>query len=187
MHRIDRLTSGLVLVAKTPEAERRLSADFQHRKVHKEYLVLLAGEVAPARFAVNCPVVPGRKGKMRAGPAPRRGQGLAERPALTEFTVLERWPEVTLVLAVPRTGKTHQIRVHAWAAGYPVAIDPVYARGCGRQGLEHLPGIDRLPLHAYRYTLPETWEKPRSFECPLTDDFTEALRLLRLQERQGKR
>ncbi len=174
VHRIDRLTSGLVIVAKTPEAERQLALDFERRQVKKEYLAILAGVVEPACLAVNCPVVPGRKGKMRAEPAGKgkRGSG---RSALTELEVLERFRDFTLVRAMPLTGRTHQIRVHAWAAGHPLAIDPLYgARPAGPRP----PAIDRLTLHALRYELPETWEAPRVFVCPPPRDFEAAVKAL---------
>ncbi|MBI4605181.1 MAG: RluA family pseudouridine synthase [Planctomycetes bacterium] len=171
VHRIDRWTSGLVLVARTPEAERRLSADFEGRRVKKEYLAILRGVVAPARIAVSCPVVPGRKGKMRA--ELREGAG----GALTELDVLERFDGFTLVRARPLTGRTHQIRVHAWAAGHPLAVDPLYgARG---EALPAPPAIERLTLHAHRCELPGDWEEPRAFECPPPADFQAALAALR--------
>jgi RluA family pseudouridine synthase len=172
VHRIDRLTSGLVIVAKSPEAERRLGWDFENRRVVKEYAAILEGVVEPARFSVNCPVVPGRKGKMRAETLE---YGKTGGSALTDFEVAERFADHTLVRVFPKTGRTHQIRVHAWAAGHPLAIDPLY----GPKNPLPLPGIDRLTLHACRYALPETWEEPREFTCPLPDDFCEALRGLR--------
>lgn len=95
--------------------------------------------------------------------------------------MLERWEGATpaqgatLVLAVPHTGRTHQIRVHAWAAGHPLAIDPLY----GGRPPPGLPGIDRLTLHAWRIALPEDWEEPRSFECPVPEDFQAAIEALR--------
>lgn len=176
VHRIDRLTSGLVLVAKTAAAERRLGEDLEHRRVRKEYLALLAGVVLPARFAVNCPVAPGRKGRMRAEAG---APGRSGKEALTEFEVLERFRHVTLVRALPLTGRTHQIRVHAWAAGHPLAIDPVYHPAPKDGAAVRLPGIDRLTLHAHRYTLPESWSEPRAFTCPPPADFQAALEALR--------
>ena len=161
VHRIDRLTSGLVIVAKTPEAERELGAAFEGRTVRKEYLALLSGVVRPARFTVSCPIVPGRKGKMRAE---LLEGGTLDGPgsALTEFEVLERLASHTLVRAMPRTGRTHQIRVHAWAAGYPLAIDPLYGPRSGER--PSLPGAPSLTLHAHRYELPATWPGVRLLE-----------------------
>jgi RluA family pseudouridine synthase len=153
VHRIDRVTSGLVLVAKTPESERLLAGDFEHRRIRKEYLAILSGVVAPARFTVVCPIAVGRKGKMRAQ--------LKGRKALTHFDVKERFQDRTLVRARPVTGRTHQIRVHAWAAGHPLDGDPLYGSG----------SAETILLHAHRYELPESWAEPRLFECPLPEKF----------------
>jgi len=177
VHRIDRLTSGLVLFARTPEAERRLSAEFEGRRIRKEYLAILRGVVEPAAFAVHCPVIPGRKGKMRAamGTGAVGPGGSPAGDAITDFEVLERFSEFTLVRARPLTGRTHQIRVHAWAAGLPLAVDPLYGAKNGRPP----PGIGRLSLHAHRYGLPEDWDEPRTFESPIPEDFERALEALR--------
>jgi 23S rRNA pseudouridine1911/1915/1917 synthase len=170
VHRIDRQTSGLVLVAREPAAERELSALFESRRVAKEYLCLVVGEVVPARVSVDVPIEVGRKGRGRAG-----GAG---KTAFTEFDVLERFEGFSVLLARPRTGRTHQIRIHAWAMGHPLAVDPLYRRGPGAAGACP-PGIERLTLHAWRYTLPEGWQGRREFACPLAADFREAWKLLR--------
>lgn len=178
VHRLDRLTTGVVLVAKTAAVERRLRADFEARRVEKEYRVIVRGVVEPARLTVNCPVVPGRKGRMRAvvanvaeEPGARKGTDPLKE-AVTRFDVLERFSAATYLLAKPFTGRTHQIRVHAWAAGHPLLHDPVYGtRGDGR-----------LSLHALRYGLPTTWEEPRVFECPLRKAFEGWLEELRRGE-----
>jgi 23S rRNA-/tRNA-specific pseudouridylate synthase len=162
-----------------------LSADLENRRVRKEYLALLEGVVLPAAFAVNCPVVPGRKGKMRAQPTGGREDWSREGDARTEFQVLERLGAFTLVRARPLTGRTHQIRVHAWVAGHPLAIDPVYGRSAGGDPRGKVPGIQRLTLHALRYELPGSWDEPRAFECPLPRDFQEALERLRAGSRGG--
>ena len=183
VHRLDRLTSGLLMVAKTPDAERSLSADLEHRRVRKEYLALLSGVVEPAMLVVNCPVVPGRKGKMRARATGGPEDWSREGDARTEFQVLERFDAFTLVRAHPLTGRTHQIRVHAWVAGHPLAIDPLYGKIPRGAPARELPGIQRLTLHALRYELPESWDEPRAFECPLPGDFQAALESLRAESR----
>jgi 23S rRNA pseudouridine1911/1915/1917 synthase len=183
VHRLDRLTSGLLMVAKTPDVERNISADLENRRVRKEYLALLDGVMEPAGLAVNCPVVPGRKGKMRARPTGGREDWRREGEARTEFQVLERFDVFTLVRARPLTGRTHQIRVHAWVAGHPLAIDPIYGRSAGGAPAREVPGIQRLTLHALRYELPESWDEPRAFECPLPRDFEAALERLRAESR----
>ena len=178
VHRIDRWASGLVIMAKTLQVERRLAADFAARRVRKEYRALVSGVVRPSRIVVNCPVGPGRKGKMRARAEGRAGV----KSALTTFEVLERFKEVSLVSAFPETGRQHQIRVHAWAMGHPLAIDPLYAVGPNAYQGRPLSGMERLTLHAYRYTLPSTWDEPRSFCCPLEEDFRAGLLGLRAAE-----
>jgi RluA family pseudouridine synthase len=168
VHRLDRLTSGLVIVAKTPEVERRLAADFEARRVEKEYLALLRGEVLPARVTVNCPVAPGRKGAMRAElPAPGARRDAAK-AAVTSFDVIRRFPAATLVRARPLTGRTHQIRVHAWAMGHPLYVDPVYGERRGGP-------VEGLSLHAHRYTLSAEWDPPRSFVSPPPPTFAAAV------------
>jgi RluA family pseudouridine synthase len=172
VHRIDRLTSGLVLVAKTPEAERELARGFEKRRVRKEYVALLLGEVLAARVTVVCPIAPGRKGRMRVDPAGK--------PAETAFEVVERFPDFTLVRARPVTGRTHQIRVHALAIGHPLAVDPLYRLRAFAQR-PWPPAIKRLTLHASAYTLPESWSGRRLYECELPDDFRAALAALRAE------
>jgi RluA family pseudouridine synthase len=179
VHRIDRLTSGLVLVAKTAEAERRFSADFEARRIHKEYLAIVLGVVEPARAVVDCPIVPGRKGRMRAEIPSPGWRGHEARDAVTEFEVIERFERFTLVRAVPRTGRTHQIRVHAWALGHPLAVDPLYGAPGRAPSPDRPPAIERLSLHAHRYLLPPDWEEPRDFVCPPPADFAAALEALR--------
>jgi len=173
VHRIDRMTSGVVMFAKTPGAERELASYFESRRVEKEYRALLVGEVLPARVQVDAPVASGRKGRMKIDP-----QAKDAKPADTDFDVLERLGDFTFVAARPRTGRTHQIRVHALAFGHPLAVDPLYRVG------EHAaapspPGIDRLTLHAFRYRLPSEWTGVREFGCPLPDDFLATLDDLR--------
>ncbi len=179
VHRIDRLTSGLVIVALTPEVERRLGDDFEHRRIEKEYLAIVEGVVEPARVTIDCPIGPGRKGRMRAEAATGGKPGKTARDAVTVFEVVERFERATLVRALPLTGRTHQIRVHAWAIGHPLAVDPLYRVGPMARAPTSVRGIERLTLHAHRYTLPPHWDEPRHFTCPLPDDFTRALQHLR--------
>ena len=174
VHRIDRLTSGLVILAKTSEVERQIRMDFEARRVTKEYSAILAGSLEAARCTIDCPIGPGRKGKMRALGEPRPDY----RSAITVFEPVERFDGFTFVRASPATGRTHQIRVHAWAIGHPLAVDPLYGRHPNRNPAP-LPGMDRLTLHAHRYTLPATWDQPRSFESQLPEDFCAALDRLR--------
>jgi len=170
VHRIDRLTSGLVVLARTLQAEVELSRMFEGGEVRKEYIAILSGEVQAGRIDADLPIAEGRKGKMRADPSGK--------PSFTSFEVLERFRGFTLVRAFPRTGRMHQIRVHAWAIGHPLAVDPLYRVGPAARAPAP-PGIGRLTLHAARIAFPERWGDPREFEAPLPEDFRAALEALR--------
>ncbi|MEC8895529.1 MAG: RluA family pseudouridine synthase [Planctomycetota bacterium] len=170
VHRIDRLTSGLVIFAKTPAAERKLAAAFEARQVRKEYLAIVLGDMAAARKTISVPIDTGRKGRMRWGAAGKRSE--------TVFEAIERFGTFTLVRARPLSGRTHQIRVHALAAGFPLAVDSLYRPSAtGTWG--QLQGIDRLTLHARSLELPGDWEGERRFVCEPPGDFSRALELLR--------
>lgn len=170
VHRLDRVTSGVVLFAKTPEVERRLGEDFKHRRMRKEYRALVSGVVEPARITVGYPLAAGRAGRMRAVTPGRRGA----KEASTDFEVVERFRDMTLVRALPRTGRMHQIRVHAQLIGHPLCGDPLYG--------EETRGLDGAPfLHALRYELPSDWDEPRTFECTLPETFEITLTSLRRQ------
>ncbi len=170
VHRIDRLTSGLVIFAKTPAAERKLSAAFEARQVRKEYLAIVLGDMVAARKTLSVSIDSGRKGRMRWGASGKSSE--------TVFEAVERFGTFTLVRARPLSGRTHQIRVHALAAGLPLAVDSLYrppATGTWGQ----LQGIDRLTLHARSLELPGDWEGERRFVCEPPGDFSRAVELLR--------
>src|SRR5690606_30422530 len=164
VHRIDRATSGVVLVARDLHAEQWLSRAFETSRVRKEYAAILRGVVAPARVVIDCAIVPGRKGRMRGA---LRGPS-----ASTELTVIERYADSTLVVARPRTGRTHQIRVHTALLGHPVLGDPLYG-GAHEQDPElppdgrASPPIARLALHAWRYVVPDPDGREEVFTVPL--------------------
>lgn len=146
VHRLDRDTSGLIVVAKTEKARRALQRQFKEREVYKAYLALLDGHLEPAWGRIEAPV--GRDPKHRQRMAVLAGG----REAVTEYHVLEQFAHqigpvagnYTLVQAEPQTGRTHQIRVHFASIGHPVVADPVY----GRRKVQ-LP-VPRQFLHAQR-------------------------------------
>jgi 23S rRNA pseudouridine1911/1915/1917 synthase len=170
LHRLDRLTSGLVIFAKTPAAERELARLFEERRVQKDYVAIVVGNVLPARITIDSPIETGRKGRMRTG---RSGK-----PAQTTFEPLERFGDLTLVRVSPRTGRTHQIRIHALAIGHPLAVDPLYRPSQFDENARP-DGIERLTLHARSCTLPSDWDGQRTFTCEPPPDFEAALRTLR--------
>lgn len=149
VHRIDRETSGVVLFARTAAAHRTLNALFSGRGVEKSYVAFAVGARLDDEALIELPLHTARKGKMR--PARPGEEGAQE--AQTALRVLARWTrgarEVSKVLARPRTGRQHQIRVHLRALEAPIARDPLYGRGD-----EGLPPLARMALHAAELTLP---------------------------------
>jgi 23S rRNA pseudouridine1911/1915/1917 synthase len=142
VHRLDRDTSGLLVLARTDQALRTLQAAIAERRVHREYLALVDG-VPPARTGtIDAPI--GRDARDRIRMAI---DGEAARDAVTHFEVLEYFADATLLSVVLDTGRTHQIRVHLQAIGHPVLGDPTYGEGAFR-------GLERQWLHATRLHLP---------------------------------
>jgi 23S rRNA pseudouridine1911/1915/1917 synthase len=134
VHRLDRDTSGLLVVAKTPDIRRELQRQFRQRRVHKLYRALVDGVMEVPEGKIEAPIGrhPRQRKRMAAVPGGRR--------AITFFRVQESFPAYTLLDAEPKTGRTHQLRVHLASIGHPVVGDPVYGRrqrtlGLGRQFL----------------------------------------------------
>ena len=165
VHRLDAGTSGLLVVAKDDDTHRRFTEMLAAHEVVREYLALVRGEVAHDAFTVEAPL-----GRDRARVAVRRGTGVE---AVTDFEVRQRFPGATLVVARPRTGRTHQIRVHLRSVGHPILGDRAYGGGGDdARGL----GLSRPFLHARRlaFSHPVTGDRIE-VEEPLPDDLREAL------------
>ena len=151
VHRLDRDTSGLLVVAKTAEAHAALSAALKAREVRREYLALVAGHPEAESGTIDAPI--GRDRSRRTLVSTRSDR---PRAAVTRFEVLERLPATTLLQVSLETGRTHQIRAHLAAIGHPVCGDPQYGgRPCGRE-----LGLERQFLHAGRlmFSHPRTGE-----------------------------
>ena len=170
VHRLDKDTSGVILVAKNDQALRALQAQFKARTVEKAYLALVEGEIPITHGRVEAPIGRDPRRRQRMAVVPE-GKG---RPAVTEFTVRERLSGYSLLEVRPRTGRTHQIRVHLAYIGHPVVGDPVYGR---RRRRLYCP---RQFLHAYRlgFRLPGSGEWAE-FTAPLPRDLAEVLDRLR--------
>jgi 23S rRNA pseudouridine1911/1915/1917 synthase len=141
VHRLDRDTSGLIMVAKHDAAQASLMAQLKARRVRKTYQALVVGSVAAAVGRIEAPIGRDPKHRTRMGVVPDG------RASTTGYRVRERFAEWTLLELDLVTGRTHQIRVHLDAIGHPVAGDPVYGTGTSRRGPD---GLDRLFLHAWR-------------------------------------
>ncbi|MGH2738236.1 MAG: RluA family pseudouridine synthase [Actinomycetota bacterium] len=166
VHRLDAGTSGLLVVAKDDETHEQLTRMLAAREVGREYLALVRGEVVHEAFTVEAPL-----GRDRARVVVRRGTGVE---AATQLEVRERFPGATLLVARPRTGRTHQIRVHLRSVGHPILGDRAY--GGGGDDARRL-GLSRPFLHAWRLSFahPVTGDRIE-VEEPLPNDLREALR-----------
>lgn len=167
VHRLDKETSGLLLVAKTPEAFTDLQKQFAQREVEKKYLALVHGEVKPAEGIIRAPVGRLPWHRERFGVLP------GGREAVTKYKVIKHYPltpkPYTLLELSPLTGRTHQIRVHLKYLGHPVVSDSTYAgRKVSRIDKTWCP---RMFLHAtyLKFKHPKTG-KWREFTSPLPPD-----------------
>jgi 23S rRNA pseudouridine1911/1915/1917 synthase len=169
VHRLDKDTSGLIVVARDPAAVAALADAFKRREVHKEYLALLVGSMRPPDGTIRAAI--GRDPRLRQRMAVVATGG---REARTAYRTEEVFRGYSLVRVVLETGRMHQIRVHFTAAGHPVAGDPVYGRAA--RGL----GLRRQFLHAarLRFRHPVTGEE-LDLEAPLPDDLQRVLDTLR--------
>jgi 23S rRNA pseudouridine1911/1915/1917 synthase len=144
VHRLDRDTSGLLMVARHDAAQASLMAQLKARRIKKTYQALVQGSVAAAVGRIEAPIGRDPKHRTRMAVVPDG------RPSVTGYRVRERFADWTLLELDLVTGRTHQIRVHLDAIGHPVAGDRVYGTGTSRRGPE---GLDRLFLHAWRLEL----------------------------------
>jgi 23S rRNA pseudouridine955/2504/2580 synthase len=174
VHRLDRDTSGCLLIAKKRSALRVLHEQFRGDDVKKVYLALLAGAWAKNRWIVDAPL---QKNVLQSG---ERLVKVARdgKPSITEFRRKARYAGATLVEARPVTGRTHQIRVHAQSMGHPVAGDERYGDENANREFKRL-GLKRLFLHSAETTLrhPRTGELLR-FDAPLDRDLLDFLSVL---------
>jgi 23S rRNA pseudouridine1911/1915/1917 synthase len=144
VHRLDRDTSGLLMVARSDAAQASIMAQLKARRIKKTYQALVQGNVSAAVGRVEAPIGRDPKHRTKMAVVPDG------RPSVTGYRVRERFPEWTLLELDLVTGRTHQIRVHLDAIGHPVAGDPVYGTGTSRRGPA---GLGRLFLHAWRLEL----------------------------------
>jgi RluA family pseudouridine synthase len=165
VHRLDKITSGAMVFARTAEAHRSLSIQFEKHEAKKIYHAITVGappwatHTAKHKLRVNV----GHKHRSMVEDGPEG------KPSLTKFTVLERRTGYGLVEAAPLTGRTHQVRVHASALGYPLLADTLY--GAPPTDLIARPALHALSLS---FTHPDTGKRV-IFEAPYAEDFAAAL------------
>src|SRR3954447_6932633 len=171
VHRLDRDTSGLLMVARNDAAQASIMAQLKARRVKKTYQALVHGSVSAAAGRIEAPI--GRDPKHRT----KMAVVADGRPSVTGYRVRERFDAWTLLELDLVTGRTHQIRVHLDAIGHPVAGDPVYGTGTSRRGPD---GLGRLFLHAWRLelTAPSDSHLIRA-TAPLPPELTSVLEHLR--------
>jgi 23S rRNA pseudouridine1911/1915/1917 synthase len=166
VHRLDKDTSGLMVIAKNSPTQQNLINQFKTRSVSKGYLVLVKGKLTPTRGIIEAPI--GRH------PANRKLMAVVTsgRQARTGYRVKEYLDNYTLLEVTLETGRTHQIRVHLSAIGYPVVGDPVYGVKSAH--------LKRQFVHAYRlgFHIPSSGEF-KEFTCELPQDLKQALELIK--------
>lgn len=184
VHRLDRETSGVIVVAKTDRAHRNLAAQFEARTVRKQYLAIVQGVPDRDRDVIDRPI--GAHPQQREKMAIRAGHATS-RQGVTEYQVLERFDQFAAVRVMPRTGRTHQIRVHMAHIGCPVLCDRLYAgrskitRGeLRRQPEDQQVLLARAALHAERLRIvhPDSGQ-PLDLTAPVPEDIAGVLAELR--------
>ncbi|MGL4369068.1 MAG: RluA family pseudouridine synthase, partial [Spirochaetota bacterium] len=187
VHRLDRDTSGVILFAKDAESFRTMSIAFEQRRVVKKYIAILSGVPLEPHGTINFPIAehPGKKGMMRTA---KKGK-----ESLTEYTIIEKFRDYSVAEVTLHTGRTHQIRVHFKAFGYPLAVDPMYG---GQEDIRlskikkkkyHFPEwenerplISRVSLHSWKLTFPHpATGESITCEAALAKDMTALLFQLR--------
>jgi 23S rRNA pseudouridine1911/1915/1917 synthase len=166
VHRIDRETSGVLVVAKTEAAHQFLKEQFKNREIKKIYRAFVYGALKEERGIISKPI-----GSARGGRGPRsatRPHG-ALREASTVWKRLANGAGASYIEAFPKTGRTHQIRVHCAAIQHPIVCDQLYA-----PQRPPLLGFKRLALHALSITITHPSGKEMTFEAPLPPDFVAA-------------
>ncbi|MBE0535361.1 MAG: RluA family pseudouridine synthase [Phycisphaerae bacterium] len=185
VHRLDKCTSGVMILAKTRDAQSRYTDYFVKRLVRKTYLALVAGIVSNPTATIDAPLAQDRHDARRMRIDQRRGKA-----ALTRYRLLADFGSIALLAVSPETGRTHQIRVHLASVGLPLVIDPLYGTSRplmlsqikpayrSKKDRAEPPLIDRLTLHAYQLEVPADQTETRRFIAPLDKKFAAAVKML---------
>lgn len=187
IHRLDKDTSGLLMIARTPEAHTALTRELMARSVSREYLAICVG-IMTSGGTIEQPIGRHRSDRLRMAV---RGDG---RPATTHYRVLERFRAHSYLSVRLSTGRTHQIRLHLSHLKYPLVGDPVYGgrlgrpRGASEELSDCLRAFRHQALHAARLAFdhPRTGKR-LTFETPVPADFAQLLEVLRADAREALR
>ena len=180
VHRIDKDTSGLLVVAKNDDAHNALSSEMQHHGIVREYHALVFGGFADDKGTVNYPI--GRHPTDRKKMAVIRDGSHSAKEAVTHYEVVTRYGQITHLKLFLETGRTHQIRVHMSYIGHPLLGDEVYSSVRSGFEREHKALFDGQALHARALTLTHPRTKERmTFECDFPDNFVRMIEILNSQ------
>lgn len=168
IHRLDKDTSGLIVIARNQKAFAELKRAFQERKVAKQYLALVIGHLENKQGIIEKPLAKSQDYTKQVIATSRTRTTV--RPAITEYAVLEEFADFSLIKATPKTGRTHQIRIHLASLGHPIIGDTKYAQGQSAQ----IDSIPRQMLHAAQLDF-ELFGQRYSFQAPLPADFANLL------------
>lgn len=172
VHRLDKDTSGVILVAKTEKAVSALADQFKQREIRKEYLAIVRGVFTPPGGVIKTMIGRHATDRKKMTSAPAKG-----RLAITRYETLEAFEKYSLLRLRPETGRTHQIRVHLAHVRHPIIGDEKYGRSLNR---DLPPKVKRQMLHAHKisFSHPETGEE-MEFTAPMPEDMTRLLNYLR--------
>jgi 23S rRNA pseudouridine1911/1915/1917 synthase len=172
VHRLDKETSGLIVIAKNDRALQYLQDQFRERRVGKRYLALVEGQFRKGEALIDAPIGRDPRSRKKMAVIPP-GSSATSRPAQTLVRLLQPYEEATLLECRPRTGRTHQIRVHLTFAGYPIVGDKIYGRRRQQDAL------DRHFLHAAGLTIRRPSDKREMvFDAELPDELDGYLKCL---------
>jgi 23S rRNA pseudouridine1911/1915/1917 synthase len=171
VHRLDRDTSGVMLVCKTNEAFEYLKTQFKNKEIQKTYRAFVFGEIKNDKGVINRPI--GRSSTDFRRWSAQRGARGEMREAVTEYKVLARGKGYSYLEVYPKTGRTHQIRVHLKAVNNPLVSDTLYT-----PNRENELGFKRLALHSYKIAFTDLNGEKKEVEAPLPNEFVLAERTL---------
>lgn len=176
MHRIDKEVSGLVVIAKTQDSYDSLKKQFQERTIEKEYTTLVYGKIEKEEDKINFPISRASTGhKMAALPSTVKGEkNTCGKKAITEFKILKKYINYTLLKVNIKTGRTHQIRVHMTAYGHPIVGDNLYNTKRTREQNKKI-NLERIFLFANNLSFTDLTGKKQTFKINMPTELKELL------------